>query len=133
MGNSRRFTSVLLFLCALNVDVSRASLPGNLVADHLRDGSRSLSVSIWKGTLDRPNTNEWLSQNDPSPDERAYLESVFCYEIGRIATRIVYLRPSIPAKCGVEASAYLDVSMSGALCGTKSYEIECAETECKKQ
>lgn len=165
MGNSRRFTSVLLFLCAVNVDVSRASLPvllppaavhvcvlfkpgtfeaddrslkaahnfGNLVADHLRDGSRSLSVSIWKGTLDRPNTNEWLSQNDPSPDERAYLESVFCYEIGRIATRIVYLRPSIPAKCGVEASAYLDVSMSGALCGTKSCEIECAETECKKQ
>jgi hypothetical protein len=29
---------------------------GTLVADHLRDGSKSLSLAIWRGTSDRPNT-----------------------------------------------------------------------------
>jgi hypothetical protein len=104
-----------------------------LVADHLRDGSKSLSLTIWRGAIDRPNTNEVSSPSEPTPKEHAYVESVFGYEIGRIVSRIVYLRSSNPVQCGIEASAFLDASLSGALCGKESCKIECTETECKKR
>ena len=106
---------------------------GNLIADHLRDGSNSLSLTIWRGAIDRPNTNQVSSQSDPTPTEHVYVESVFGYEIGRIISRIVYLRSSNPVQCGIEASAFLNVSVSGALCGKESCKIECTETECKKR
>jgi hypothetical protein len=106
---------------------------GALVADHLRDGSKSLSLAIWRGTIDRPNSNEANSESDPTPEEHAYVESIFGYEIGRMISRIVYLRSSNLAQCGIEASAFLDVALSGALCGKEFCKIECTEAECKKR
>jgi hypothetical protein len=104
-----------------------------LVANHLRDGSKSLSLAIWRETIDRPNSNDVSSESDPTPEEHAYVESIFGYEIGMMLSRIVYLRSSNAAQCGIEASAFLDVSLSGALCGKEFCKIECTVADCKKR
>jgi hypothetical protein len=56
-----------------NASVKAARNFGSLVSDHLRGGSSSLSLEIWQGVIDRPDTKR-RSQNYPTSEERAYVE-----------------------------------------------------------
>lgn len=109
----------------------------SLVVDHLPNGNGSLSLTIFRGWLGQPNAHEYMSVRELTSADREYVETIFGYEIGRIATNggmFSYYRSSITPSCGIDAQAVLDVSLSGALCGkdSKQCNVECTATECRR-
>jgi hypothetical protein len=124
----------------LNVSAEGQKIARNftaLVVDHLRDGNpNALSLTIFRGPSDAPNSDQLLSVRNLTQSDRDYIEQIFGYELARLATggaNLVYHWSQEPQQCGIEARAILDMSLSRALCGAglTNCLVECTVTECK--